>query len=278
MDDKEFEQIMGKWKQAEQKALNKFALRRSNACLSFEQFEKYAHGNFTEVERQHVSSCDYCQKMIKLFHQNAPLSIARLWVRWVQWIKQWRHDRPAEDRSIPEFLPFPHPTYNTLKLVLPILVITIMLSVLVFRNEKGVAPIAQIEPAPYLPLILRGNLKTTEEIKLFQEGMSFYSQQNYPQAIDKLSQAVKLDSTWAAGFFYLGVSQLLNNQPLLAIPSLQKAIALGDSFLIEKSYWYLGNTYLLVDQGSRARQAFEKVTEMGGDYAKPASQMLQRLE
>lgn len=278
MNKNQFEHIMARWKHAEQKALTQFAPRRSNACLKFERYEQYAQGNHTAAEKQHVLACAYCQKMIKLFQQQAPATTRKTWDRWRLWLEPWRRKKQEERDLAAEGTLILWGLPGTLKWALPIVAILIALSVLVLRNEKDTAHLAQIEPATYLPLTLRGESPTTAAIELFRAGMVFYSQKNYPLAIEKLSQAANLDSTWAAGFFYLGVSQLLNNQPLLAIPSLQKAIAFGDSLLIEKSYWYLGNAYLLVDQGSRARQAFEKVTEMGGDYAKPASQMLQRLE
>lgn len=51
-----------------------------------------------------------------------------------------------------------------------------------------------------------------------------------------------------------------------------------DIEVLEKGYWYLGNTYLQLDRLSEAESAFQKVVEMGSQFSRIAKTNLDALQ
>ena len=55
---------------------------------------------------------------------------------------------------------------------------------------------------------------------------------------------------------------------------LQRIIELKGEFLFEKCYWYLGNAYLLKEDGKKALEMFEKVVKFEGDFEWEAREVI----
>jgi hypothetical protein len=58
----------------------------------------------------------------------------------------------------------------------------------------------------------------------------------------------------------------------------KKVIRFGEGFLLEKCYRYLGNAYLLKNDGKKSLEMFEKIVAMEGDYEWEAREMIQEIE
>lgn len=105
-----------------------------------------------------------------------------------------------------------------------------------------------------------------------------------------ISEAVKLydliikeySNQPAAKQAYLnkGIIQYNHNNYEGAIASFKQVTDKADtqSFIREKSYWYLGSAYVNTDSLNRAYNAIEKVYLMEGIYHKPAIDLLKRLD
>lgn len=66
---------------------------------------------------------------------------------------------------------------------------------------------------------------------------------------------------------------------IAALEQFQQGIELGsnDMLLMERNYWYLGNTYFQLNQISEARDALEKAYELNGAYSRIAESYLKAL-
>jgi tetratricopeptide (TPR) repeat protein len=139
--------------------------------------------------------------------------------------------------------------------------------------------LARIEPIPYIPIAMRAGEAQTENTRLFKESMQFYASGDYQSAIAKLSLLVAKESTNAEAHFYLGLCYLLSRQTVdSAIIHLEKALTLGDNSFAEKCHWYLGNAFLLKEDGKKAIEEFDKVVEFEGDYEWQAREVVVEIE
>ncbi|MFQ5632487.1 MAG: tetratricopeptide repeat protein, partial [bacterium] len=133
-----------------------------------------------------------------------------------------------------------------------------------FWPVPHLSDLASIEPVPYRPLQVRGGALTGEAVRLFEEGMATYAQNDYAAAAEKLALAVRQDSTNASFHFYLGLCYLLSDSVHSAIEHFQQAIALDGNAVLEKTYWYLGNAWLLKGEREKALEVLRKMVEMEG--------------
>jgi len=138
--------------------------------------------------------------------------------------------------------------------------------------------LARIEPVPYRPLRIKAGVPESEADRTFREAMAAYVQENYAVAAQRLELTVQREPDNAPLQFYLGLCYLLSRKVELAIEHLQKAIALGDSSVLERAYWYLGNAWLLKENRDSALAAFRSVTEMAGQYEWEAREIIQKLQ
>ena len=142
------------------------------------------------------------------------------------------------------------------------MIATIILIFALTTPEGKYAPLARIEPLYYQSIESRGEESLTETEKLFQQGIAFYQQADYDSAINKLLLVIKRQPEDVNANFYVGLCYLLTKKANQAIFHLQKVIELNGEFLFEKCYWYLGNAYLLENNGKKALDIFEKVVAM----------------
>jgi tetratricopeptide (TPR) repeat protein len=161
---------------------------------------------------------------------------------------------------------------------IPLAVIVAFLLLLLSRHERSLAEFASIEPVPYQALQIRSGASADEGERLFEEGMAFYVQKDYSNAMAKLALAARQDSAKAGFHFYLGLCYLLSDSVNPAIVHLQRAIALGGNSVLEKAYWYLGNAWLLKSERDSALEAFRKVVELEEDYQWEAQEIIAKIE
>ena len=163
------------------------------------------------------------------------------------------------------FKPIPTP----IRLAVPALLVIVVLIYMFFplsEKHSEFADLAVIEPVYYQPVEIRGGQTISEAERIFQQGMFFYQQNKYQQAIKKLSLATQLQPEDVNYHFYLGICYLLIKKSDQAISHLKQVIELKGTFLFEKCYWYLGNAYLLQEKPKEALKMFEKVIVMEKEY------------
>lgn len=170
-----------------------------------------------------------------------------------------------------------------IKILVPVTAVALLLLILFPINSRRYSKLAIIEDASYLAPKLRGIIDgLTSSETLFNQGIKFYEEKNYEQAIKKLSALVEKKKKDAYGHFYLGVSFLLSEEYRKGIDHLELATRFcqeqGKEILLEKCYWYLGNGYLKINDVDKATQEFQKVIEIGGELEPEAREQLARIE
>lgn len=155
--------------------------------------------------------------------------------------------------------------------------VTVLLLVLL-QPKTQLPNLARIEPLLYQPLKLKIGRSSSEADRLFNEGMGFYVQKDYLNAINKLTEAVQQNPENSNFHFYLGLCYLLSHQVDSAIEHLQKTIMLSGATEPETAYWFLGNAWLLKRESTKALQAFQKVVALEGDYEWQAEEIIAKIE
>ena len=170
-----------------------------------------------------------------------------------------------------------------IRILVPVTVITLLLVVFITPIKKNFSELAILENASYLALKVRGfgdKLSSTEH--LYNQGMKYYQEKNYEQAIQKLAVFVKRKKAEPYGHFYLGVSYLLTNEPKKVIKHLNLATELcekqGKEILLEKCHWYLGNAYLKNNDIDKAMKEFRNVIVIGGEFKDEAVSQIMKIE
>ncbi len=281
-----FKNILKIWKQAEEKKVNSIPLPRTEQCLSFAQL---AAGKFNTAQREHINKCDYCMRKTGLFSKHLGLQS--------EFFKKLEKEEKIIDKKssfknilkkitttfdniLDRFGKILAPIPTPIKLAIPsVLVIVVLIYVFFPLSEKHseFAKLAVIEPIYYQPIEIRGGITISEAERIFNEGMIFYQQKKYQQAIKKLSLATQLQPEDVNGHFYLGICYLLTKKADQAIFHLKQVIELKGTFLFEKCFWYLGNAYLLQENGKQALEMFQKVVELEGDYEWEAGEMMNEI-
>ncbi|GEQ85303.1 hypothetical protein ULMS_08110 [Patiriisocius marinistellae] len=118
-------------------------------------------------------------------------------------------------------------------------------------NEKLFAKHFNVDPG--LPTVMSNSSQYE-----FYEAMVDYKQEKYTEAISKWKiLAIKKPNNDTLTYF-LGVAQLANNNPEVAILQLEKTIENTNSQFINDAYFYLGLAYLKNNDVDKARAELEK--------------------
>lgn len=269
-----FEKILRFWEASEQQQVEKITATKSEACLSFEQFEA---GQLASEQQKHIKDCLYCRRLNRLVEKyKETTTVAPSSFKSADPAPDYNLARLSQmiDRTLREILKFlTNPLYaksRQIAIAGALVAIVILGMLTIFKPfktlEKGYAKFAQIEPLEYQSLEILDGKSGSESVRFFEEGMLLYQQQQYQAAINKLLLVVRGNPNDANANFYMGLCTLLLKDSDNAISFFQKVIELKAEFLLEKCYWYLGNAYLLKEDGKKAVEMFEKVVAMKGDY------------
>ena len=142
------------------------------------------------------------------------------------------------------------------------------------RHEM-IDQLALVDPVPpYVPVTMRGG-KPQAATERFQDGMQRYTQHNYAAAITLLQEAIRLDANLQPALFYLGISQLMMDQPDEAIGQFSRLTHMETSPYLEDSHWYLAKAFLKKRELAAAQQELEAVVTLNGSHLEEARQALQ---
>lgn len=134
----------------------------------------------------------------------------------------------------------------------------------------------------YPTLQIKGDIELTPTQKLFEEGIKFYEQDKYTQAIQKLTVYIEQETDNPHGHFYLGSCFVLMKKFEKGIEHLKLASDLsqeqGNQLLLEKCYWYLGNAYLKTNDVENALSNFRQILEMQGEFATDVQQQIIKID
>jgi tetratricopeptide (TPR) repeat protein len=272
-----FENLMKFWKRAQDEGFKVLPSPRTASCLSFEALKKYAEGNFEAAQQQHVMSCTHCQAMARLFAKH--LRVTEVPERAkprasLIGIMDWITAMADRIGNVKTALPKPV-RWGTIGFAAAAI---IFLIVFLTRSPGNLRDLAQIEPYYFRAVAPMGARGQSEAEKLFLQGMEHYNNEAYDRSLEFLKRAAALDSTDAEFQFFLGVTYLLQKKPDAAIIPLRAAISLDAPRYEARGRWYLGNAFLLLRQKEKALAEFQAVTELGGEYATEARQMVWRIK
>jgi tetratricopeptide (TPR) repeat protein len=141
---------------------------------------------------------------------------------------------------------------------------------------RSVVALATVEPAPYLPVVLRGD--EDEATQQFQLAMRRYLKADYAGAIRELQVALKRDPEAADIRFYLGVSYLLGGKTDSAIEELRKAVDAGDSPYFESEHFYLAKAYIAKSNLVNSVDELRKTVALHGSHEAEARQLIEQIE
>lgn len=95
------------------------------------------------------------------------------------------------------------------------------------NHAKILGVISKIEPVYYKSIVTSGTEELTKAGRLFEEGMDYYIQKDYTNAIEKLKEFIDQNYDDANTHFYLGLCYLLNQKSDEAIYHFKKTLNLG---------------------------------------------------
>jgi len=169
------------------------------------------------------------------------------------------------------------------KFLVPATVVAAIILMLIMPHDRDYSGLAIIDYASNISLKVRGlvdDLSSTQA--LYDQGMKYYQEKNYAEAIVKLKAYVKRKKKDAYGHFYLGISLLLNDATKDGIRHLKTAAKLCEKqrkdILLERCYWYLGNAYLKANDVDRALSRFRNVVDIGGEFKEEAEKQIMRIQ
>ena len=166
------------------------------------------------------------------------------------------------------------------RVLIPVAAVAIILLIVWSPNAKKYSDLAIIEDVSSSALKLRGLVSDSQSI--FDEGVKYFEEENYKEAIQNFRIFVKKKKKDAYGHYYLGVSLLMTDNVTKGIEQLEVAAKLcknqGKELLLERCYWYLGNAYLKDNQAEKALKNFRNVVVIGGEFKEKAIQQMSRIE
>ena len=145
------------------------------------------------------------------------------------------------------------------------------------KSNKIYSNIAWIEPEPYTYFMLKSQIELSQSKKLFAQGMQFYEEKKYPEAIRMLYKACITDPENKEGYYFLGLCHLLAQNTDSAIVYLHKSQAIDKGDFAEKLHWYLGNAFLLDNDGDKAKKEFNELIKLNGDFKQRAEGMIEKI-
>jgi len=233
-----------------------------------EMIEKYLAGKLAEAEaeafEQHYLGCQSCFDELR-FHHATAIELRN------------KHSTSPQKVAMPRAVWWPWAVAAAAILLLT------LVSVPVFYRRQDpeivqtpipqqsdspqaiIAQLASVEASPYVPLTLRGGSGSPASER-FQLGMERYSRRDYASASGLLEQAVGLKPNLQPALFYLGVSQLLTDQPDKAIATLSALVRIEATPYLEESHWFLAKAFLKKHDLVSAEKELEAAVMLNGAH------------
>lgn len=242
-----------------------------------EMIEQYLAGKLAEAEaeafEQHYLGCQSCFEELQ-FHHAAAIELRN------------KHS------TSPQRVAMPRAVWRPWALAAAALLLLTLVSVPVFYRRQSVeivqapipqqsdspqaiiAQLASVEASPYVPVTLRGGSGSPASER-FQQGMERYARRDYADASGLLEQAVGLKPDLQPALFYLGISQLMTDQPDKAIATLSGLVRIEATPYLEESHWFLAKAFLKKQDLASAQKELEVVVALNGSHVAEARKSLE---
>lgn len=164
--------------------------------------------------------------------------------------------------------------------------IALIIGVLGVMNYSGTNTLTEISPQEQLDLgIVRGTEESspTSSLEAIRQAIRLASDGNVEQAIELLeSELTKSESPnfIAEISLTLGSIQYNYGEYNAALNNFERVVNQSsiDNEILEKGYWYLGNTYFQLERIEEAEIAFQKTLELNGGFSRLAKSYLEAFK
>lgn len=247
----------------------------------------------------HLLECDSCfeelyqlspiidvmEEMPECFNEvlkTKPGFLGRMFSTVKKWLRTFREQSisfiNATGHAINEWIAIP-----AVRILVPAMALAVVLLLILWPQSQNYSDLAIINNASYAPLHFRGLVNGYSAAdELLDHGIKLYEQQKYAEAVSKLQAYTRQRADDPYGHFYVGLSLLHTNEFKNAVDHLKTAANLakkqGKEILLEKSYWFLGNAYLKLNDVDNSLQQFQQVIEINGQYATDANKQIERIK
>lgn len=153
------------------------------------------------------------------------------------------------------------------------------LGLFIFSKAKQVTP-DQIFAEYYetFPNLEVRNVRGMQgELDLRRQAYWAYDQQDYEEAEELLTDWLSADAGTDADLFYLALTQMELKKWESALQALQKVDEAGGKYSMDAK-WYMGLTYLKLDQKEKAKAALKEVLHTAQDQSTKAARALEKLD
>lgn len=263
-------------------------------CPPFDRVLAAQSGVLEEADaaplRRHLESCRFCQALSAEFTQGESVAPTA---------RNLDHVRARLDKGIATIAK-PAPWWRQWQVFAAIAGAAACLAIAVNVNQQGPSapkshsPAAVEAPKPQfrLPLsappvklsvgsaiVWRGDSASAQETYLKELGAALapYREANYGEAAAKLGAVSEKYPQSAEAAFYLGVSQLHNNQPEAARHALEKCEALAPQALRDEVQWFLGVAWERTGNAGQAAARLKPLCDTPGPYRDSACSALPHL-
>lgn len=112
-----------------------------------------------------------------------------------------------------------------------------------------------------------------------QKALKAYNEEDYAQALSYFDKVGSAEPQSEAVIFYSGICHMMLDQPEESIVNFNKVLQNGSSSYATTAQWYLGLSFLQVDDAKGAKKVFEElILKNGSNYAKKAEIILKQLD
>ena len=134
---------------------------------------------------------------------------------------------------------------------------------------------AHYQPFPNLINPAQRSLEANEETVLGR-AVRAYDEQQYAEALTLFEEGNALSEP--SYTFYYGASYLALDQPVQAIPLLERVVQQKTGLFYEPGLWYLALAHLKANDPEAARPYLQTMAEQEGDYAREARELLEEID
>ena len=164
--------------------------------------------------------------------------------------------------------------------------VAIIIGVLGVLNYSSTTNALQLEPVTQFELgIVRGpgDAPAVTDNETIRKAIQLVSNGEVEEAISLLSTEIEKTTAsqdLAELSLTLGSIQYNYGNYEASLKNFQVVVnqTEADVLILEKGYWYLGNTYFQLDQLSEAQDAFQKAYDLNGNYSRVAKSYLEALK
>ncbi len=111
----------------------------------------------------------------------------------------------------------------------------------------------------------------------YEQGMIYYQQNDYQQAIPYLERVSQQAAADPQTVLYLGNSYLNTNETEKAIRQFTQGLSLKDAILRQHAAWYLALSYLKKGEKEPAKKQLHEIIRQQGIYQEKAEELLSEL-